>query len=527
MHSRWLKVCLLLTGLAVLGALHVYRRALGTDGGDRSAGAAPGIRPIGPTGYVYPPARWRLVTLQELSRTSLHVSQIVIRHQLSAEFPFRPGAWEPDGGPPDRSVEDALRLAERIAEQASESPATFAELARKFSEDVVSRPRGGSLGVMRGDQLVPLGILDALATLAPGEVSKAFRTPFGFHIVKRDPLPAAMQVAGQRLAVAYQGTFSQARPVTRSRAEARSIIDELVKKVAAKPEAFSALVRKYSDTLDREQDGDLGELSTQDPEYLPAEVEALAALPLGGVSEILDTRFGFTLLRRTPPVPRQVYAMEAIELSVDRSSDAGPARLEARRELASRILGQLAQDPTLFARLQATHCCKGVQRWTAGRRAKGVEQALDALELGQLREQPLEQPEHLLILRRLDPATLPPEPARRAELPSPEEPDFESFLPFNDGANLAEGCRVLIAALGKEPSFTSANRLRAGQVLLDLSTFMASHSNDAPAIRRKIQDTLDVLKKELGEADYRRFVAFAKKWAIEQMLPSRETGNGP
>jgi hypothetical protein len=64
-------------------------------------------------------------------------------------------------------------------------------------------------------------------------------------------------------------------------------------------------------------------------------------------------------------------------------------------------------------------------------------------------------------------------------------------------------------------------------VLLDLSTFMASHSNDAPAIRRKIQDTLDVSKKELGEADYRRFVAFAKKWAIEQMLPSRETGNGP
>lgn len=526
MHSRWLRLILWLTALAVLGALHVCCKSRGSDGSGASRGNVAGARSIGRSGYVYPAGRWRLVTLEELSKTSLHVSQIVIRHQLSAEFPFRPGAWEPDGGPPDRSVEDALRLAERIAEQAAKSPATFAQLARKFSEDVVSRPRGGSLGVMRADQLVPLGILDALATLKPGEVSKAFRTPFGFHVVKRDALPAAEQVAGQRLVVAYQGTFSQARPVTRSRADAFELMQGLANKAVAKPDGFSALVREHSETYDRDQDGDIGELSTQDPEYLPAEVEALSELPVGGVSAILDTRFGFTLLKRTAPVPRPVYAMEAIELTVDPSQDAGPARPEPRRELAGRIVEQLAQDPTLFARFQAEHCCKGVQRWTGGRRAKGIERALDALEPGQLREQPLEQAPHILILRRLDPAMLPPEPARRVELPSPDEPDFESFLPFNDGANLAEGCRVLIAALGKDSSFSSASQQRAGRVLLELSQFMASHSKDAPAIRRKLFDTFEVLKKELGETDYRRFIAFAKKWAIEQMLPSRTTENG-
>jgi hypothetical protein len=183
------------------------------------------------------------------------------------------------------------------------------------------------------------------------------------------------------------------------------------------------------------------------------------------------------------------------------------------------MLGQLAQNEGLFAQFQAEHCCKGAQRWTAGRRERAVERALDALEFGQLRAQPLELPQHVLIIRRLDPAGLPPEPERRAELPSPEEPDFESFLASNDGASLAEGCRLLIAALGKDGSFAQTTQLRVGKVLLELSYFMASHAKDAPAIRSKIFDTLDTLKQQLGDADYRHFVAFAKKWALDQMLP--------
>lgn len=232
------------------------------------------------------------------------------------------------------------------------------------------------------------------------------------------------------------------------------------------------------------------------------------------------------LLKRTPLVPRKVYAMAAIELAVERSPEAGRFAPEAQAELSRTMLRQIADNGALFAQFQAEHCCKGVQRWVAGRRAKALERALDALELGQLREQPLEQPEHISIIRRLDPARLPAEPERRAELPSPLEPDFESFLPFNDGANLAEGCRVLIAALGKDRSFASATQVRAGRILLELSNFMALHSKDTPAIQRKIFESLDVLKQELGDADYGRFVAFAKKWAMDQLLPQQQGEGG-
>jgi len=59
----------------------------------------------------------------------------------------------------------------------------FEELAKKFSRDTSSAPKGGDLGFLGREQMLPDFARVAFA-LTPGEVSDVVRTPFGFHLVK-------------------------------------------------------------------------------------------------------------------------------------------------------------------------------------------------------------------------------------------------------------------------------------------------------------------------------------------------------
>lgn len=63
--------------------------------------------------------------------------------------------------------------------------ADFAELAKKYSEDPGSAPKGGDLGLFGTGQMIPEFEKEAFA-LKPGEYSKPFETIYGFHIVKVD-----------------------------------------------------------------------------------------------------------------------------------------------------------------------------------------------------------------------------------------------------------------------------------------------------------------------------------------------------
>lgn len=77
--------------------------------------------------------------------------------------------------------------AERLLRQASQHSASFASLASRYSEDAVSKARGGYLGATPRGQFVPA--FDSAAwALAPGAVSGVVRSPVGFHIIRRPPL---------------------------------------------------------------------------------------------------------------------------------------------------------------------------------------------------------------------------------------------------------------------------------------------------------------------------------------------------
>lgn len=81
-----------------------------------------------------------------------------------------------------RSEEDTRRLVERLYQriQAGED---FAELARNFSEDPGSALNGGDLNWIDPNALVP-EFRDVMSNTPSGELSKPFKSPYGWHVLQ-------------------------------------------------------------------------------------------------------------------------------------------------------------------------------------------------------------------------------------------------------------------------------------------------------------------------------------------------------
>lgn len=81
-----------------------------------------------------------------------------------------------------RSDEETQRLAEKLYEriQAGES---FSDLAKKYSEDPGSKLNGGDLNWVDPESLVP-EFRDVMNNAPQGQVTKPFRSPFGWHVLE-------------------------------------------------------------------------------------------------------------------------------------------------------------------------------------------------------------------------------------------------------------------------------------------------------------------------------------------------------
>jgi peptidyl-prolyl cis-trans isomerase D len=73
--------------------------------------------------------------------------------------------------------------AERLLAEAQKSPAQFAELAQKYSQDPGSAANGGDLGFFAREVMVK-PFSDAVFSMKEGELSGLVETDFGFHIIK-------------------------------------------------------------------------------------------------------------------------------------------------------------------------------------------------------------------------------------------------------------------------------------------------------------------------------------------------------
>jgi hypothetical protein len=82
-----------------------------------------------------------------------------------------------------RTKDQARKRAEEVLKKAK-GRGDFAALAKQYSDDRVSGPRGGELGIFaRGAMVKPFS--DAAFALRPGELSGVVESDFGFHVIRR------------------------------------------------------------------------------------------------------------------------------------------------------------------------------------------------------------------------------------------------------------------------------------------------------------------------------------------------------
>lgn len=183
----------------------------------------------------------------------------------------------------------ARALAEDVRQRAVAGE-DFAALAQANSDSPTGR-RGGRLGVYLTGTMVP-DFERAVASVAVGEIAPVTRTPFGFHVIRRD---AIVEARASHVLVAWSGTPRS--QVTRSKAEARARAEQALAKLDGGA-PFEEVAREFSDDPSGRVGGDLGVIAHG--QMVPAFEDALFALEPGQTSRLVETVYGWHVIRRAP-----------------------------------------------------------------------------------------------------------------------------------------------------------------------------------------------------------------------------------
>ncbi|CAG9164288.1 SurA N-terminal domain-containing protein [Cupriavidus pampae] len=141
-----------------------------------------------------------------LSGDALAASQTVTPEQLKSYYESNLQRFKTEeqrrashiliASPKDAPAADraaAKARATKLLDDLRKHPETFADVAKKQSQDPGSAEKGGDLGFMgRGALVKPFE--DAMYALKPGQISDVVETDYGYHIIKLDEIkPAAVQ----------------------------------------------------------------------------------------------------------------------------------------------------------------------------------------------------------------------------------------------------------------------------------------------------------------------------------------------
>jgi peptidyl-prolyl cis-trans isomerase SurA len=193
-----------------------------------------------------------------------------------------------------RTKKEAKTRAEKVREMALKGVPSFAVLAERYSDHPSRRGGGVIRPIVPGKEPPDYdNYLEAVKTLKPGEVSEVVETPFGFHVIKRLKLE---RISASHILISY--TDSAGTPKETRRKDQAKVLARKVLALAKKKDAdFAALAREHSDCSSAERGGDLGCFARG--RMVPRFDQIAFALKVGQISGVVETKFGFHIIKRT------------------------------------------------------------------------------------------------------------------------------------------------------------------------------------------------------------------------------------
>jgi peptidyl-prolyl cis-trans isomerase SurA len=218
---------------------------------------------------------------------------------------------------------------------------SFEAVAKEVSEDA-NRANGGVIG-LRASTRLPDAFVEQVRGLKAGEIAPQYlRTAAGFH---------ALKLIERREAGAFSITQTHARHIL-LRPSAQLTQDAAVRRLAefkriilARSNSFEQLAKDNSEDGSAPQGGDLGWASPG--QFVPEFEEAMNALPLGGISDPLVSRFGVHLIqvidRRQATLDPKQQREQAKNVLREQKFD--QAYLEWLRDLRARAYIEMREPP--------------------------------------------------------------------------------------------------------------------------------------------------------------------------------------
>ena len=245
----------------------------------------------------------------------------------------------PEGA--DRATEAARRARAEAALARLRSGEAFEVVAREVSEDG-NRAKGGEIGLRPASRL-PDPFVEATRALKPGEITdQLLRTGAGFHVLKLlerqdSQIGRVTQTRARHVLLRTSPQLSEEVAVRR--------LAEYRRQIETGSKTFEEIARQFSEDGSAAAGGDLGWAA---PGVMVSEFEtAMNALPLGGLSAPVVSRFGVHLIQ---VLERRDVNLEPKQLreqarSVLREQRFEQAYLDWTKELRARAYVEMREPP--------------------------------------------------------------------------------------------------------------------------------------------------------------------------------------
>ena len=306
-----------------------------------------------------------------------------------------------------RTKKEALAKAEDLLKQITDDPTRFEQIAREESEGASSALDGYLGGVSWGS--MDGAFMKALRGLKVGEISREpVKTPFGYHIIRREPLRVKFYRA-QILLLTYRGAVSMngvppsASGLYRAKEKSAALAESLAGSLDAGN--FAQLVSQHGDY--RYAEGILPPFKAGDFAFSADFVRIVDKLPYGGISPLVELPVGFLVLRRLKLEKLKATRILIRHIGADRVPATVIRTKEEASAFARQLLTEIQADPEKLASLAKKHsdgpnAKRGgtMPEWFAGTDDRDFERAVVGLKPGEILPNLLETEDGFVIVRR-------------------------------------------------------------------------------------------------------------------------------